>query len=239
MNPMKCRRAQRMINDFLDGAMGDRDRHILEEHLAGCASCDEMAKHLAKSLELLHRMEPVQPDENFTWNVRLRIAREKQALAEAASLHAGSFGIWNRRFAVSAVAAFAVVLFGGYAVMQSSGLLQPGIDSPIAQRTPRMSESKVSHPVSELARQSSGAVQPRPVTTLPSTLQASDFEGPLQQDTGPALDMDLLLRRFRDTQVTRQRVRRLQEQVDLLTDELRACGLRCGEGAAADSTAGR
>lgn len=236
---MKCRRARRMMNDFLDGAIGDRDRLILEEHLAGCASCDRMAKNLSKSLELLRRLEPVQPDENFTWNVRLRIAREKQALAEAASSYGGAFGFFNRRFAASAVAAFAAVVIGGYAVMQSSGLLTPRSETTTARRMAGADGARSATPQSPFKQPSSRGVQQRAVTTLPSPLQVSDFEGPLREDTGPALDLDLLLRRYRDTQVTRHRVRQLQEQVDLLTDELRACGIRCGERTTADSTSGR
>ena len=61
---MKCRRAKKLIFDFIDGMIGDQDRIALEEHLGLCPSCDKMATGLAKSLDLLHAVPQVLPDDN-------------------------------------------------------------------------------------------------------------------------------------------------------------------------------
>ena len=91
---MHCRRAKKLIYDFIDGMIGDQDRISLEQHLSECNTCEAMATGLSKSLDLLHRVPPVEPSENFTWKVRLRLARERNAPRESTGLQK----VWASKF---------------------------------------------------------------------------------------------------------------------------------------------
>lgn len=119
---MKCRRAKTLIFDFVDGMITDQDRLGLEQHLASCGSCDDMASSLARSLDLLHRVEPQELDENFNWKVRLRLAREKAAIPDTGGERVW-IRSWNRRFAMSAAAAFVTIVAAGYFFAKSPGAL--------------------------------------------------------------------------------------------------------------------
>jgi anti-sigma factor RsiW len=41
-----CRQAVELMTDYLDGALAERDRARLEEHLAGCPHCTEYLAQL-------------------------------------------------------------------------------------------------------------------------------------------------------------------------------------------------
>jgi len=111
---MNCRRAKKLIYDFIDGVIADQDRLTLEQHLGACGSCEKMASGLSRSLDLLHRVAPEELDENFTWKVRLRLARERNALAKDAVSHTTWMRSWNTRFAFSALSALVIVIAVGY-----------------------------------------------------------------------------------------------------------------------------
>ena len=74
---MRCRQAEKLIFDYIDGAISESDRLGLELHLGECRTCEGVASSLAKSLELLHRVPRAEPSENFNWKLRLRLAQER------------------------------------------------------------------------------------------------------------------------------------------------------------------
>ncbi|MFQ5510550.1 MAG: anti-sigma factor family protein [Candidatus Krumholzibacteriia bacterium] len=241
---MKCRRARGLIYDFIDGVIDEQNRVALEQHLGECKSCEEMSVGLSRSLDLLHRVKPAEPDDSFTWKVRLRLARERNALSDPVGADRNWMRSWNRRFALGAVSAFIVVMGATYFVSRSS-FVPAGMDpaSRLAQLPRSQStEAKKAEPERADVARKEGSDAPVPaagragrvVVSSDGGLGAGGMDtGPLKQDTGPALDLDSLMRQLmasaaRDVAET-HRLRSMKEQIDLLNEELRECGKRCGE----------
>ena len=53
-----CRDAVELITDYLEGALGERERTRLEHHLSGCPHCSEYLDQMRRTLDLLGRIEP-------------------------------------------------------------------------------------------------------------------------------------------------------------------------------------
>jgi anti-sigma factor RsiW len=123
---MKCRRAQHLLFDFVDGLGNEALRAELDFHLGECPECERFALELTRSLALIKRT-PAQPlDENFNWKVRLAIHRERNAI-RAGGVSPGAWArAWSFRYVVSAGVAFAAVLAVGVGVMDR---LEPGLSS--------------------------------------------------------------------------------------------------------------
>ncbi|MFH1756388.1 MAG: zf-HC2 domain-containing protein [Candidatus Latescibacterota bacterium] len=122
---MKCRRAKQLVFDFLDGVIVDHDRISLETHLNECESCEKFTTQVSRSLDLLHRAPEEMPGDNFNWQVKLKIAQEKNLLSDAITAQKHLFKTWNIRFALSAVSTFALILASGF-FLWSSGWLSDG-----------------------------------------------------------------------------------------------------------------
>lgn len=110
---MKCRKARKLVFDFIDGLVSDKDRLDLETHLSQCPECDKLASQLARSMDLLHRAPQEKPSENFAWKVRLRLNQERNSVRERSVSYGALFRAWNIRYSAAAVAAFAAVLTVG------------------------------------------------------------------------------------------------------------------------------
>jgi len=116
---MKCRRAQTLMHSFIDGMIDDQERSQLERHLSDCPSCEREARQLAKSLDLIHRLEPIQVSDNFNWKVKLAIARERNEMVSRSVADRSWWRRWNQRFAISAVATFALMVVAGFVCYSS------------------------------------------------------------------------------------------------------------------------
>ncbi len=53
-----CRQAVSLMTDYLDGALGQRDRDRLEAHLAGCAHCSEYLAQIRATIAAAGHVEP-------------------------------------------------------------------------------------------------------------------------------------------------------------------------------------
>ncbi|MDH4037986.1 MAG: anti-sigma factor [Candidatus Krumholzibacteria bacterium] len=120
---MKCRRAQHLLFDFIDGMSNESLRAELDRHLGECPACEQFAAEMTRSLSMLRRAPRETLDENFNWRVRLAIHRERNAMRSAAASTGAWARAWNVRYAVGAGVAFAVVLVAG-------AVLQPGVQVP-------------------------------------------------------------------------------------------------------------
>lgn len=235
---MKCRRARKLIFDYMDGMISDRDRIGLERHLGECRSCETMAAGLSKSLDLLHRLPPVEPGENFNWKLRLRLAKERNASrADAGSL----LRWWNTRFALSALSTFVVVVVAGVVLLRSGIGPVPGPPSSdlgfeldqmpdTTQRThPAVNTSYATQPWTRTP--GTGPIistvkldVPRPVGPIPILLTRGALpNGASPQTAGTALDMDSLRARLRASSRDRYRIKQLEQQIELLQTELQKC----------------
>lgn len=220
---MKCRRAKTLIFDFIDGMIDDKDRISLEQHLSECKSCEVMASGMTASLDLLHRVPPVQPDENFTWKVRLRLARERHLMPDPSAQRTW-LRSWNRRFALSAASTLVVVLTAGYLITQNAAV--PG-EPPTRATVPGMQKNEpvnVATPGKKWDRQGLPLPSNGPTLVSSGGRTATDGagHGALEEMSSP-LNTDSLIGHFLDSELKRHRMRRLEQQVELLQHELRAC----------------
>ncbi len=122
---MNCRKARKLICEYVDGVADESVRLDLEQHLCACSECDAQATSLKQSLDLLHRAPVVSVDDDFAWQVRLRINRERHRINEAAESSGALVRRWNLRFAATAAAAM-VVLVGVGAVGMKQGWVPTG-----------------------------------------------------------------------------------------------------------------
>lgn len=229
---MKCRRARKLVFDFVDGLISDQDRIVLEQHLADCSSCEEMASGMTRSLDLLHRLPPVEPDDNFAWKVRLRLARERNTLAGQLDSNRGLIRSWNVRFTVSALATFVAVLAAGYVLVRS-----PMVTTHLTSRSSTTGFGATEHrtegsldldpSVANRSDQPLGDVpmdrfRLTPVTTAPTGDRGSrtglfeELSQPTQSYDPDSLTGQLLRDKSYQLQV-------LKQQVQMLHEELRDC----------------
>lgn len=123
---MRCRRARRLVFEFIDGAIDDAKRLELEKHLSGCAECEKYSSQITRSLDLAHRAPVETPGDNFAWKVRLRLNQERKAVQKNSVPESVLIRAWNVRYASAAVAAFALVVVAGSIALQVGvGLFEP------------------------------------------------------------------------------------------------------------------
>ena len=60
-----CREVVELVTDYLEGALGDRDRERFERHLGGCDGCAAYLDQMRLTLRLAGRIEPESIDPVF------------------------------------------------------------------------------------------------------------------------------------------------------------------------------
>lgn len=58
---MSCAELEILLADYLDGAVSGVEKSALEAHLAGCASCAELAQDAAGAIAFMERAAAVEP----------------------------------------------------------------------------------------------------------------------------------------------------------------------------------
>jgi hypothetical protein len=124
---VNCRNARKFVFQFIDGIVDDTKRLELEKHLSQCPACDKLASGLTRTMDLLHRAPQEKTSENFVWNLRMRLNRERNAVQERSQSYGSVLRSWNVRYAATAIAAFAVVLAAGLLAVNSG--LSPVVPS--------------------------------------------------------------------------------------------------------------
>ena len=119
------------ISDSIDGQLGAREEQELQEHLAGCAECREIAAELRNVVAAAHEAPMLEPASDLWPQIAARLGEPagKPSLAQLAALSpmraAGSAAHAPRRFSFSApqLAAAAVMLMAlsGAAVWMIGG----------------------------------------------------------------------------------------------------------------------
>ncbi|UCH84568.1 MAG: zf-HC2 domain-containing protein [Candidatus Latescibacterota bacterium] len=234
---MKCRRAKKLIFDYIDGMISDQDRIGLERHIGECTACEAMATGLNKSLDLLHRVPPVKPDENFNWKLRLRLARERNGLRADAGSERLWFKWWNTRFALSALSTFVLVVAAGFFLIRS------GVGPSTGPMTTSDQGLRFDEMPKVAANTPTSGTRPSTPTTrgAPPAVPWFSFQGgprfvssgsPVAGRTSSTgkqtLDVDSLMARYLQTRRETYRIRQLEQQVELLQSELEKCDADSG-----------
>jgi predicted anti-sigma-YlaC factor YlaD len=58
---MKCAELEILLADYLDGAVSGVEKSAVQTHLAGCASCAELARDAAGAVAFMERAATVEP----------------------------------------------------------------------------------------------------------------------------------------------------------------------------------
>ena len=74
-----CREVVELVTDYLEGALGDRDRERFERHLGGCDGCATYLDQMRLTLRLAGRIEPESIDPVF----RARLTEAFRGWAES------------------------------------------------------------------------------------------------------------------------------------------------------------
>jgi hypothetical protein len=226
---MNCRRAKQLIYDYLDGVLGDSERITLERHLCDCRSCETFSAQLGNSLDLLHRAPAENPSEDFNWQVRLRLAREKNAITEAMTAQREIFKTWNLRFALSALSTFVVIIASGVLLWNSGLLPQPGTPATFTSRQPATEQASRPTDTSRIPEGTSPPyfTQPdwmRVVANSDPSLSGNGFsQGAIDEASGRIFPPDSLVPQSLISKKYRYRLRMLEDQVEHLQKNLREC----------------
>lgn len=131
---MKCRRAERLLSDDIDGTLGPARKARLEAHLVACPACRAYRKDLARLREAFGA--PVErPAEDWIGLEKRLEARLEKEETGIVSVPAPDFG--RRRLAwasaaVSALAVFAAVWFAFLRPRPATLAAWPALDDPFA-----------------------------------------------------------------------------------------------------------
>jgi hypothetical protein len=232
---MRCRSARKLVFEFLDGLTDDAKRLNLEKHLAECTECEKLASKLTRSMDLLHRAPLESPDENFAWNIRLKLNQERNAIQQSSISLTALLRSWNLRYATAAVAGFAaVVVVGLFAV--NSGLTLFGSGDQVAAPTesvePNAAEFAAegsSPPVDERSTPepfvSGGGSLGRPVSVGGGANQGRpDLTGVIDESTKPVvLDPDSITKTETEGLSPEARIHYLEGRIRLLQSNLEKC----------------
>lgn len=162
---MNCRRAKKLILEFVDGLPNEKLRLDLETHLGSCVACEKIASDMTRSLELLRRT-PVEPlDDNFNWKVRLAVHKERSAMQQRAISQGSLLRTWNMRYGISAAAGVVAVVAVGWLAVQWSAptLFDNGVESPLTTQAPLATDTNTepAPAPNDIAATSSQGVRPR------------------------------------------------------------------------------
>jgi len=73
---MKCKEAQRLLSEYIDGALDVKTASALEAHLAECGKCRGLHRELAGTVKLLKELPVIKAPEDFPERVSLRLQRK-------------------------------------------------------------------------------------------------------------------------------------------------------------------
>jgi anti-sigma factor RsiW len=122
MRRVRCTQARKHLSAYQDGALSERQRVQVREHVAQCPHCAALAAEYQQAWELLDRGETVDTSPGFVAGVIRRV----QAAAPA---------VWQApRWAVAAALAICLAC-GGLAGYVHSGASEPAAVSQVALAT--------------------------------------------------------------------------------------------------------
>jgi len=135
ISKLQCPQARKLFSPYLDGAVTGTEMLALQDHLSGCADCNQHYLSLRKSQQLLVKVARPKAPEDLGLRLRLAISREAET-AKRARFEGLMVRIENtlQAFMVPVTAGFlsALLIFGvamAYFVVPSS--LEANNDVPL------------------------------------------------------------------------------------------------------------
>lgn len=126
---MRCKRVERSLSDYIDGALDAPARGAVERHLASCRDCASSLRRLERTVMLVKDSPMRRPPEGywseFTPRVMERLRREEEA-GEAWKTWFGEL-FWGRKPAIAITSAAAMAVAASIFLMH---------DRPLKTETP-------------------------------------------------------------------------------------------------------
>lgn len=77
---MKCSKARKIINDYVDDNLEAKKKSTLEKHLEGCSDCQEVLKDLREIASSAKELDDLSPSAQTWLNIEARLAKEAQTV---------------------------------------------------------------------------------------------------------------------------------------------------------------
>jgi anti-sigma factor RsiW len=116
------RRAERLIDERLDGRLEAHDLEWLDEHLRGCAECRTFEERRRKLLAVTRALKTTSAPEGFAARVMAAKNRGAQPAPHEEELQSS----WGRFAVAGAIAAAAVIAFVSIGTMSPTAIEAPG-----------------------------------------------------------------------------------------------------------------
>ena len=100
---MTCTELEALICDYVDGTLGAGQRAAVEQHLAECATCAELARDAAAAVRFMAQAAPVEPPDELVTKLLFQIPAKQASRGKQGSLGflAGLLGpVLQPRFAM-------------------------------------------------------------------------------------------------------------------------------------------
>ncbi len=126
---MRCSKARKLYFKDRDGQLNERDKMLLQEHLSGCESCLEFSTEMDRCLELVSDLPEPEVSDNFEWNLKRKIAKEKTKIFRS------KYGVresqrWGLKFATAAAAMVIIVFTGAWYLLDGGPTVLDGQSDP-------------------------------------------------------------------------------------------------------------
>ena len=126
---MKCSKAQRLINDYVDNLLDINDIRILKSHLQECAECRDLLSDLGTIVGNARGLEAIQPSRNSWPEIKREVLRKNSA---GRNSYFGKFPLYSGRwsFALSTllvIVVFTPLIYFGFHYVGNSGNNQESI----------------------------------------------------------------------------------------------------------------
>jgi predicted anti-sigma-YlaC factor YlaD len=120
----QCAAMESKLVEYLDGRARPAERHAMEEHLSGCASCKTRAEEFRALWSVLDDLPEIVPSREFDVSLRARIAAEPVRRNSWDWMPSPRFA-----FAITALVVLSVWLSSGPRVVKAPAQLGPAIQA--------------------------------------------------------------------------------------------------------------
>ncbi|OGD25929.1 MAG: hypothetical protein A2Y56_15870 [Candidatus Aminicenantes bacterium RBG_13_63_10] len=210
---MNCKRAQKLISEYLDGTLDERRATQLKEHMAGCRDCRETYEDFKGIVKEARNLKTVTPPDTAWEKISGTLAGAR--LVDSRKLdptirpsHARPFFAVPRAAWLSAAAAVLVVAVGGLALLrpwQGRAPLGPAADQFTLAKLEEAKDfyRKAINSLTEASQAQSGTLDPRAAKAFRKNLGMVDAsiescQAAVRRNPRSLENQDFLLAAYRD-----------------------------------------
>ena len=116
---MRCKKARRMISDYIDGYLNEEKKAALRRHLEDCSECKGVLEDFKSITEKAHNLEQVSPSVQTWLRIRSRIRKEAKTAQVPALEKRKGFGFltFQPRMKHALIAALLIAIVTGGVIL--------------------------------------------------------------------------------------------------------------------------